>query len=88
MAQVIYHSSIEGAQHGPKGLDNFLAFAKQSGASGAQPSNYMIEADGSDGAKFKSGKEIKDAFECINDGADQGLSNGTAGEDVRADAVA
>jgi hypothetical protein len=32
--------------------------------------------------------EIKDAFECINDGADQGLSNGTAGEDVRADAVA
>jgi hypothetical protein len=32
--------------------------------------------------------EIKDAFECINEGADQGLSNGTAGEDVRADAVA
>ena len=63
MAQVIYHSSIEGAQHGPKGLDNFLAFAKQSGAAGAQPSNYMIEADGSDGAKFKSAQEIKDAFE-------------------------
>lgn len=63
MAQSIFHSSIEGAQHGPKGLENFLAFAKQSGAGGAQPSNYMIEADGSDGAKFKTGKEINDAFE-------------------------
>ena len=63
MSNVVYHSSIEGAQHGPKGLDNFLAFAKASGASGAQPSNYMLEADGSDGAQFKSAKEIKDCFE-------------------------
>jgi len=63
MANAIFHSSIEGAQHGPKGLDSFLAFARQSGGAGAQPSNYMLEADGSDGAKFKSAQEIKDAFE-------------------------
>ena len=63
MANSAFHSSIEGAQHGPKGLDKFLAFAKQSGAAGAQPSNYMLEADGSDGSAFKSAQEIKDAFE-------------------------
>jgi sugar phosphate isomerase/epimerase len=62
MANSIYHSSIEGAQHGPKGLENFLAFAKQSGAAGAQPSNYMLEAS-EDGSAFKSAKEIKDSFE-------------------------
>lgn len=56
----IFHSSIEGAQHGPKGLDNFLAFAKEAGAAGAQPSNYMLE---SEEGKFKSAQEIKDAFE-------------------------
>ena len=43
MAKPIYHSSIEGAQHGGKGLDGFLAFAKEAGAAGAQPSNYMLE---------------------------------------------
>ncbi|MFT4690994.1 MAG: sugar phosphate isomerase/epimerase [Limisphaerales bacterium] len=62
MGAAIFHSSIEGAQHGPKGLDKFLAFAKASGAAGAQPSNYMLEAS-EDGMKFKSASDIKDAFE-------------------------
>ena len=62
MSKSIFHSSIEGAQHGPKGLDNFLAFAKQSGAGGAQPSNYMLDAS-DDGMKFKTADEIKSAFE-------------------------
>lgn len=63
MAKPIFHSSIEGAQHGPKGLDGFLEFAKKSGAAGAQPSNYMLEAEGSDGKSFKSAAEIKERFE-------------------------
>ncbi|MCH2601523.1 MAG: sugar phosphate isomerase/epimerase [Pedosphaera sp.] len=63
MAKPIYHSSIEGAQHGGKGLDGFLKFAKEAGAAGAQPSNYMLEEDGSDGSKFRSASDIKDAFE-------------------------
>ena len=62
MANSIFHSSIDGAQHGPKGLDDFLAFAQASGAGGAQPSNYMLEAS-EDGTKFKSADEIKSAFE-------------------------
>lgn len=62
MSKPIFHSSIEGAQHGPKGLNDFLAFAKRSGASGAQPSNYMLEAT-EDGSKFKSASEIKEEFE-------------------------
>jgi sugar phosphate isomerase/epimerase len=62
MSKTIFHSSIEGAQHGPKGLDGFLEFAKQSGASGAQPSNYMLDAS-DDGTKFKTADEIKSAFE-------------------------
>ena len=62
MANSAFHSSIEGAQHGPKGLDDFLAFAKDSGAAGAQPSNYMLEAS-EDGTSFKTAQEIRDAFE-------------------------
>lgn len=62
MAKPVYHSSIEGAQHGSKGLDGFLAFAKEAGAAGAQPSNYMLE-DGDSGEQFKNAKDIKDAFE-------------------------
>lgn len=62
MANPAFHSSIEGAQHGPKGLDDFLAFAKDSGAAGAQPSNYMLEAS-EDGTSFKTAQEIRDAFE-------------------------
>jgi sugar phosphate isomerase/epimerase len=64
MAQNCFHSSIEGAQHGAKSLTDFLDYAKRSGASGAQPSNYMLQ-----GAKgFKSVREIKQAFE------DRGMS--------------
>ena len=58
MAQTCFHPSIEGAQHGAKSLTDFLDYAKTSGASGAQPSNYMLQ----DGAKFKSAAEIKQAF--------------------------
>lgn len=60
MAKPCFHASIEGAQHGPKGLEGFLDFAKSSGAAGAQPSNFMLE-NGSGG--FKSASEIKNAFE-------------------------
>src|SRR5689334_7301196 len=59
MADPIYHASIEGAQHGAKSLAQFLDFAKKSGASGAQPSNFLLQ-NGSGG--FKTAKEIKDAF--------------------------
>ena len=58
MANPIFHASIEGAQHGGKSLVDFLAYAKKSGASGAQPSNYMLQSD----KGFKSAKEIKQAF--------------------------
>ncbi|HMC28296.1 MAG TPA: sugar phosphate isomerase/epimerase, partial [Verrucomicrobiae bacterium] len=58
MAQTIFHPSIEGAQHGAKSLAQFLDYAKKSGASGAQPSNYMLQSD----KGFKTAKEIKDAF--------------------------
>jgi sugar phosphate isomerase/epimerase len=58
MAQNCYHPSIEGAQHGAKTLAQFLDYAKRSGATGAQPSNFMLE----DGKKFKSAPEIKSAF--------------------------
>lgn len=59
MAQPVYHPSIEGAQHGAKSLADFLTYAKNSGATGAQPSNFMLQG----GKLFKSAKEIKDAFE-------------------------
>ena len=58
MAQTCFHPSIEGAQHGGKSLAQFLDYAKKSGASGAQPSNYMLQAD----KGFKRAKEIKDTF--------------------------
>src|SRR6266851_5147638 len=58
MAQNCFHPSIEGAQHGAKSLAQFLDYAKKSGASGAQPSNYMLQSD----KGFKSAREIKDAF--------------------------
>lgn len=59
MAQVIYHPSVEGAQHGAKSLADFLDYAKAAGAAGVQPSNYMLQ----DGDGFKSVQEIKDTFE-------------------------
>src|ERR1041384_1013929 len=58
MAQTIFHASIEGAQHGAKRLAQFLDYAKKSGASGAQPSNYMLQSD----KGFQTAKEIKDTF--------------------------
>src|SRR5262245_66124882 len=58
MAETCFHPSIEGAQHGAKNLVQFLDYARKSGATGAQPSNYMLQSD----KGFKSAKEIKDAF--------------------------
>jgi sugar phosphate isomerase/epimerase len=58
MAQQIFHPSIEGAQHGAKSLADFLDYAKTSGATGAQPSNFMLQ----DGKRFKGVEEIKDTF--------------------------
>ncbi len=58
MAENCFHPSIEGAQHGAKNLAQFLDYAKASGATGAQPSNYMLQ----DGKRFKSVDEIKSAF--------------------------
>jgi sugar phosphate isomerase/epimerase len=59
MAQNCFHPSVEGAQHGAKSLADFLAYAKNSGAAGAQPSNYMLQAE----KGFKSAREIQQTFE-------------------------
>jgi len=59
MAQSLYHASIEGAQHGAKSLEQFLDYAKASGAAGAQPSNYMLQA----GDGFRKASEIRELFE-------------------------
>lgn len=59
MANTIFHPSIEGAQHGAKSLADFLAYAKNSGAEGAQPSNFMLQ---SPKGGFMTAKEIKAAF--------------------------
>lgn len=56
----MFHSSVEGAQHGDKGLDGFLEFAKASDATGVQPSNSMLESP--DGG-FLAIKDIKNRFE-------------------------
>jgi len=61
MAENCFHPSIEGAQHGAKDLTQFLDYAKKSGATGAQPSNYMLQSD----KGFKSAKEIKAAFDKV-----------------------
>jgi sugar phosphate isomerase/epimerase len=58
MANIVYHPSIEGAQHGAKSLPQFLAYAAKSGAAGAQPSNFMLN----DGDGFLTPKEIRTAF--------------------------
>lgn len=55
---IIFHGSLEGAQHGSKGLPGFLDYASKSGAKGAQPSNFMIQA----GDGFMKATEIKSAF--------------------------
>lgn len=59
MAHNAYHPSIEGAQHGAKSLADFLDYAKASGAAGAQPSNYMLQAENG----FKKASEITSLFE-------------------------
>lgn len=54
-----FHSSIEGAQHGAKSLQQFLDFAKQAGAAGVQPSNFMLqEPDGT----LMSSQKVKKMF--------------------------
>jgi sugar phosphate isomerase/epimerase len=58
MTGTCFHPSIEGAQHGAKTLAQFLDYAKASGASGAQPSNFMLN----EGKGFKKPGEIKTAF--------------------------
>jgi sugar phosphate isomerase/epimerase len=62
MSQACFHPSIEGAQHGAKSLAQFLEYARVSGATGAQPSNYMLE----EGGKLKSATEIRNAFAKAN----------------------
>lgn len=57
---IVFHPSIEGAQHGAKTLEQFVVFAKESGAKGAEPSNYLVE-DGSGG--LKSAQDVKATFE-------------------------
>jgi len=52
----VFHASVEGAQHGPKGLRGFLEFAKKAGAAGCQPSNFMLQTP--DGG-FLSAGDIK-----------------------------
>ena len=59
-AQPCFHPSIEGAQHGPKSLLEFLDYAKMSGAVGAQPSNFHCQKK--DG-RLMNAKEVKEAFD-------------------------
>lgn len=56
----VFHASIEGAQHGGKGLKGFLRFAQEAGAAGAIPSNFLLQ--GKDGQLLPA-KEIKATFE-------------------------
>lgn len=60
MAKPIFHTSIEGAQHGGKSLDEFCKFAKGAGADGAGPSNYHVQKSDTE---FMSAKEVKAIFE-------------------------
>ena len=60
MAKTVFHSSIEGAQHGGKTLDEFVNFAKNAGAVGAEPSNYHLEDEN---GGFKSAIEIRETFD-------------------------
>lgn len=53
----VYSPSIEGAQHGKKGLVGFAEFAKNSGAVGFQPSCSMLER--TDGEGFMTAAEIQ-----------------------------
>lgn len=60
MSMTLFHPSIEGAQHGPKGFEGFLDFAAENGAAGAQPSNFMLENPDGD---FLSASRISQMFD-------------------------
>src|SRR5437867_3992528 len=60
MAQACFHPSVEGAQHGAKSLEAFLDYAQRAGATGAQPSNYML-GDGQGG--LRKAKNIRATFD-------------------------
>jgi sugar phosphate isomerase/epimerase len=59
MGQPCFHPSIEGAQHGAKSLPQFLTWAKNAGAAGAQPSNFLVQ---SSKGGFQKPSELKAAF--------------------------
>ena len=61
MSKKCFHPSVEGAQHGAKSLAQFLVFAKNSGAEGAQPSNFMLESK-SGRKRFTPAREIRETF--------------------------
>jgi sugar phosphate isomerase/epimerase len=61
MSNSIFHSSIEGAQHGPKGLAGFAEFACLGGAVGFQPSNFHLQKP--DGKGFLKAKQINETIE-------------------------
>jgi sugar phosphate isomerase/epimerase len=67
MSPTVFHPSIEGAQHGAKSLEQFLAFAKASGAAGVQPSNYLLQ-EGSGLAKASAIRRLLDAHGLKLDG--------------------
>lgn len=55
----MFHSSLEGAQHGKKSLIDLIKFAKGAGFAGVQPSNFHIQKkDGS----FMTANEVQSAF--------------------------
>lgn len=55
-----FHASLEAAQHGDKNLQQLVAFAKECGCEGVQPSNYHLQnPDGT----FMSSKEILSHFD-------------------------
>jgi sugar phosphate isomerase/epimerase len=62
MSKKCFHPSVEGAQHGAKSLEQFLAFAKESGAEGAQPSNFMLQSKKNPN-RFMRPKDVAKAFE-------------------------
>jgi sugar phosphate isomerase/epimerase len=71
----LFHASVEGAQHGAKGLDGFLEFAWRAGAAGCQPSNFMLE-DGKGG--FLPADTIRQKFA----EAGKGFPQAWIGQDV------
>ena len=59
----LFHASVEGAQHGGKGLEDFVRFAKAAGAAGCQPSNFMLnDPDNGDDGGLLPPAWIRDIF--------------------------